>query len=344
MVMDKSAADAYVYAKMSGMLAKSYIGSRAVNLFDVHSLSELWSLLFTSPVPVVPEMLLAKQLEIEAANRFISEYKELLSYYPHPSDILVAFLHYFDYDNIKNIGAALCYKEKDRPDILDISPYNLINYNKWPDIAAMTASKPFSWYNRVPQVFEQQYNDYRLDCQYVTEVWKACKKVKSSCRSDLVSLIREKIQMDNILWVLRLKKYYNMPADLIVENLAYSDSEKKDKTDILVSPAMKIIDWELDDWNVWKNWKHASLLNPHTEGIVWNVDPRWVYNSYKKVYVYKAKRLFHQYPFTECPLLCWYILKQNELDNIRTASESLRLSIPASQAMSDAGVLEVDND
>ena len=55
MAMDKSAADAYVYAKASGMLARSFIGGRAAQLFEVHSLKELWTLLFKKEVPVMSE-------------------------------------------------------------------------------------------------------------------------------------------------------------------------------------------------------------------------------------------------------------------------------------------------
>ena len=41
MAMDKSAADSYVYAKASGMLARSYVGERARQLFSFHTLSVL---------------------------------------------------------------------------------------------------------------------------------------------------------------------------------------------------------------------------------------------------------------------------------------------------------------
>src|SRR5574344_1151179 len=79
MAMDKSAADAFVYAKASGMLARSFTGERAVKLFNVHSLKELWTLLFNKEVPVIPEKLLAKALESEAQKDFISQYYKLLN-------------------------------------------------------------------------------------------------------------------------------------------------------------------------------------------------------------------------------------------------------------------------
>ena len=104
-----------------------------------------------------------------------------------------------------------------------------------------------------------------------------------------------------------------------------------------------LVDWELDDYEQWRRWSFSALLNPHEEGVVWTVDPRWVYTVHKKNYVEQARRLFHQYPFTECPLLCFFIIKRNELDTIRTASESLRLNVGAEQALEIAGLTEVHN-
>ena len=77
--MDKSAADAYVYAKASGMLAKSFVGSRTIKLFSVNSLQELWTLFFSTEVPAIPEVLLAKKIEQEAEKKFLKEYISLLN-------------------------------------------------------------------------------------------------------------------------------------------------------------------------------------------------------------------------------------------------------------------------
>lgn len=53
--MDRSGASAFVYAKASGMLAKSYIGKRTVKLFEARTLADLWTLLFEEEVPLIPE-------------------------------------------------------------------------------------------------------------------------------------------------------------------------------------------------------------------------------------------------------------------------------------------------
>ena len=337
MAMDKSAADAFVYAKASGMLARSFVGENARRLFSVHSLPELWSLLFSTSVPPVPEALLARELEKAAQNEFTSEYIKLVSLYSHPAPVLKALIHFYDYDNIKELGAALCMGEKKIPEIVDISPFNFIDYSRWPDISLMTKNSPLAWYNAVPALSDQQKNDYKLDVQYIREVWKAVQKTDSSCRESLMELFGKEFRMENVLWALRVRLYYGMSDEEIKEHLVYAGERRSDR-DPLAGEAIKTLSWELDSWDQWRNWKFKSLLNPHEEGAVWTVDPRWISSAWRKYYVETASKLFHRFPFTEAPLVCWFLIKQRELDNIRTASEQIRLNMNSSSAMRLAGV------
>lgn len=337
--MDKSSADSYVYVKASGILARSFIGEKARQLFAVRSLKELWSLVLKKEMPVVPETLLAAALEKEAQSAFIKSYKALLMNYENPSPLLIELLRSYDYENLKQIGAALCTGKKEIPSVADISPFNIIDYSKWPDIKAMTAKSVLSWYNKVSSIDMQQVDDYRMDLQHVSELWTSLEKTDASCKEDLKTLFKEKFSMENLLWALRLRIYYKMQEDEIPDHLAYTSSSCN-HGDPIARQALDSLAWPLDDWNSWKNWKYASLLNPHEEGTVWNVDARWIAGAYKKAYVQKARHLFHRYPFTECPLVCWFILKRNELDDICTASESLRMNIPAAEAMQVAGFEE----
>lgn len=339
MSMDKSAADAYVYAKSSGMLVRSFTKKRSRMLFSARSLHELWTMLFKKEVPPVPETLLAKEIELEAFAQFVKDYDSLLRCYSKPAPLLISLLRSYEYSNLKEAGSALASGSSEMPAIVDISPYGLINWKKWPDLKLMTAGTDFSWFNKIPEFSERMDTDYRLDCQYVEQLWKAARKTDAACRSVILELLGEKIRIDNAVWALRLKLYYEMPRDQILKYLAYSSPEHDEK-DTLVQEAVKILDFETDNHEKWASWKYSFLLNPHEEGNLWNVDPGWIYNAYKKRYVEKAWRLFHLHPFTDCPLVCWFIIKRNELDLIRTAAESIRLNVAPAQAMNFAGILE----
>ena len=61
--MDNTSAVLFCYAKAAGQLKKSFVGSKINLLFEQNSLSDLWTLVFKEPVPVIPEVLLAKEIE-----------------------------------------------------------------------------------------------------------------------------------------------------------------------------------------------------------------------------------------------------------------------------------------
>lgn len=343
MAMEKSAADSYVYAKASGMLAKSYVGNKTRELFSIKSLQELWSLLFKTEVPIVPETLLAQILEKEAFNTFVNQYRKLIECYAEPKPILKALIHYYDYENLKDIGAALSLKEKKLPaDIKKINPFNLIKYEKWPDLKAIVLGTSLEWYDHPVEIKDQHLINYRIDCQYIIELVKAIEKIEFSCYLDIKNLISEKIIIENIVWAIRLRLYYNMSAEEIIPLLAYSN-EEKNENDYLVQDAIKVLNFPLDDYESFKKWKYKNLLNLPNEASSWIIDPGWISTAFKTVYVSKARRLFHKYPFTCCPMVCWFIIKQDELNNIRTASECLRLSIDSVEAMKTIGIEEMNN-
>ena len=97
--LDKSAASSFVYAKASGLLSKSFTGDNANRLFAVRSLRELYTLLFDEDVPSVPEVLLAKEIELKAKEKFIALYKSLLNEFEKPARILSEIISLFEYEN-----------------------------------------------------------------------------------------------------------------------------------------------------------------------------------------------------------------------------------------------------
>ena len=113
--MDFSAASAFCYAKAGGILRKSFVGEKANRLFAAKSLKELYTLLFGSDVPAVPEIMLAKEIEKKAAENFENSAKELFGYFDNPSPILSAIFDFYEYENSGEKSA-----EKDREEILKL--------------------------------------------------------------------------------------------------------------------------------------------------------------------------------------------------------------------------------
>ncbi|GMO63893.1 MAG: hypothetical protein Ta2A_11390 [Treponemataceae bacterium] len=87
------------------------------------------------------------------------------------------------------------------------------------------------------------------------------------------------------------------------------------------------MNYPVDSYDAWKNWKYADLLNPYEEGVVWVLDPRWITMEFKRRMQQWAFRRFHQHPLTSAALVAWFFIKQFELDCIRTAVEGMRLNV-----------------
>lgn len=321
--MERSGANAYIYGRLSGMLGKSFVGEKASRLYDAASTADLWTMVFHTDVPLLPQVMLSQKIEREAENRFIAQYISLIEMYDKIPPLLLELLRFYEVENLKEMGAALCSNETERPPLIDLGQYGSLNCDAWPNIAAVTALSPFAWYDKVPDEHEQQRIHGKLDNQYVSMVWEAAHKLPRSIRAQAADFFRDEFIMTNISWALRLKVYYNMEKDEIISHLPRAKTVSA--TDEIAGPAVEVLDWPSDSWEHWKKWKYASLLNPHDEDV-WSIDPRWVENAAKARQYKAAQRLFHAEPLTELPLIAWFRIKQRECDMIRTAVEGIRLN------------------
>lgn len=327
--MDKSSASAYVYAKASGMLAKSFVGPRIIQLFDAHNLSDLWSMIFHTEVPLVPENMLAKLIEEKAEEVFILDFIKLLDAYDKPDVVAVQLLRLYDYSNIKELGAALLKGQLNMPMIANIGKYSMLKYAMWPKIQSITKDSTINWYNTVPAREEQKDVDARLDIQYSKELWVAVKKIPGSEREAVKKLIKTYIVFQNIIWAIRLMSYYGMKHDDIIQQLVF-ENDNVAGDDVLAGPALHILDKPLDSWDDWSSWQYVDFLNPNEDGGIWQIDPRWIQNAVNLHLNKMAYREFGQHFSSSHVLVAWYKIKEYELNCIRTAVEGLRLNVEAS--------------
>ncbi len=337
--MDKTAADAFVFAKANGILGKSFVNDRAKKLFTAKSLSELWTLIFKSQPPALPEVMLSQEIEEKAFFNFINTYEKFIDAYDKPEPVLVDQLLLFEGENLKELGASLCKGETKLPKLTELGKYSSLDYKAWPDIKKITNGTAFSWYNKIPGIHEQQALEFKIDIQLCRHLWDSAQREKGEAREALLDIYRQEFIIKNIVWLLRLRLFYNMKADKIIQNLIYV-TDKADHADPVAAPALKLLDWPLDEYECWSNWKYSSLVNPHIEGQVWQIDPIWIERRNRTEINRKASMLFHQFPSDPCAIIGWYKMKNFELSCIRTAVESIRLNVNPEEAMDAVGLAD----
>ena len=335
--MDKSTAVSFSYAKAAGLLSKAFIKDRTQRLFEAESLADLWALLFKEPAPLIPETLLARELEEKAFSVFFDQYLFFLKQYDKAPLILVDKIKRFEIENLKEVLGALSAGEKELPHLLDLKDFSKIDTKAWPNLAKMTANTPYSWIKQIPTVEEQQQLDFKLDLELLRENWKAIKACHGEDREGHKKLFLDEFIMKNIIWALRLKLYYEMPQEEIIKNLFYV-TDSPDKKDPLAAPAIKVLNYDVNKYEDWEKWEYAKYLNPYEPGQVWCLDPVWIERRYLAHQAKLAEGVFHQYVMEDAALAAWFKIKNYELTCIRTAVERLRLNIGSGEAMEAVGV------
>ncbi|MGP1459381.1 MAG: V0D/AC39 family V-type ATPase subunit [Treponema sp.] len=334
--MEHSEASAYVYAKTSGMLQKAFVGRSAERLFNAQSLSALWELIFSSPVPSVPEVMLAGKIEREALKLFIKQYMKLLGAYSKPARLLIELLRRYEIENLKSLAAAVSQgQEIDEP--VRIGRYGVFNYDAWPDVRLFTKDSEYGWYDKVPSFDALPDYSFRLDVQRLHIIWRAAKKGQGDAGEAVASYIKNDYSLKNMLWVLRLRVYYNMERKSILPHLFYAE-ESAHVFDPFCAYAFDALDRPLDSYEAWKDWKFARFLNDYEEGVPWKINPMWVEQKIRIEQADRAQHIFHRYPMTDANLAMFFMIKLQELNCIRAAAECIRLNADRTEAMYAAGI------
>lgn len=327
--MDRVAADAFVYAKASGMYAAAFVGARAKRLFGQSHVSDLWTLVFKDEVPLVPEGRLAQLLERRLSERSATDFVSLVKMYDSPDPLSLAFLAFYDCNNIKTAcQSALSGAEK--PYLVNISPFSRLKTEMWPDIGAMTRNSPYRWFDRIPENAERMKWENRLDNQYYMGLWTAANALPQKDQNAVLDFIREEVVLQNIVWALRLRCYYKMTAEEIVPMLAGFDENAKTKA-VLTGPAEAVLEKPLDSFDAWQNWKYAPLLNPEDGNGFWRLDPRWLGLQVSKKLYRAALKRFHQSPFTVGVLASFFKIQRLEEYMVRVATEGIRMGASEDQ-------------
>lgn len=332
--MDKSSASVYVYAKACGMYSKSFIGKRAAKLFEAKNIRELWNLVLDEEIPVLPEAKLADVIERKISEKSVADMLKLISAYDKPDMLIKALISKYDYANLKNAWHEAEKESKDKSFLIDISPYSVFSWDKWPDMKEVVRGtemgnikvpsyKTSSGTSDKASISEIMTWDSEMDRMYYRSVWTGYKSLSKQEKQSCARLILTDIIMQNIIWILRLRTYYAYKTEDIKPLLAGVQTEETEK--IFCRPAYFAFDKPLDDWNQWKNWEYAYVLNPHEEGMPWILDPRYVQLACDKYLYNLAVKQFHISTGTTGVLTAFFKIKNLEEYMIRAAVESLRV-------------------
>ncbi|GHV68625.1 hypothetical protein AGMMS49928_08610 [Spirochaetia bacterium] len=335
---------AYVYARSCGMLEKSFIGKRIAQLGSLTRLTELDRLIFPLAGRELPERELLRDLETRITGRAVKQVITLLSSFKKPPEFLVRLLRVYEYSDLKTCLNAFAGGERHVPAFTDISPFGTVNFKAYPDISAMLRGTEFEFLLKKDLINPSEGKldpgkciliETELDRLYYTRLWQALLALAPRDRISAEKILPEEIALRNVLWVLRLRTYFEMPADEVRKQLMEGEKiRRKGRGASLTADAEAILDLALDNRQEWEGWSREEFLNPVPANGIWWVDPRYFQNAVAD-YLYRlARRAFHRSPFSLDTVFCFIKLKQYEEDILTSVAEGLGLGMTGGDVFS----------
>ncbi len=313
----------YIYARVCGALSRSWAGERSSELLRLGRLSDIWRALFGDAAPALPEAALLAATESRVIRESLDDFKNLAYRLKKDEPFFIALRRKAEFARIKRVLLAVQGSESSCPPCDDADLPEGFDSKAYPRLEAMfRGGTRYTWIAESGLV-DLPATENRLDRQFYTELWDALSTVPSRLRDGLRKLLSLEIELENVVWALRLSRYYSMRPELI-KNLLIEV-----KGADLSSTALAGCARRHDRRAEWHGWKFEFLLADGPDP--WTLDVPAIETAARR-YLYRRMRLaLHVNPFTYTPLYCFYRLKEFEAAVVLGVIEGTYLGAPADE-------------
>jgi hypothetical protein len=301
--MSNSFEFAYIYARVCGTLAHSWTGRRLADLLRKGRVSDAWRTVFGDSPPALPEAALVAAAERRAIQGSLENFRNLASHLSGKEAFFEALRRKVEYSGIKRILYAVRQGVADCPASDDPTLAPSFNLAAYPDIKKMFAKGRYSWIAEA-DLADLPAVENRLDRQYYTELWASLKSVRASNVGGTRGLLLLEIELENVVWALRLSYYYGMDMKSIAPLLIELPGVD------VVSAALEATGFNPNKREEWTGWKFEALLGQ--EAGTFSLDVRSLESASAQLLYNKLRRALHMNPFSYTPLYCYFKLKEFE--------------------------------
>lgn len=316
----------YVYAKAHGMWATSFIVERASAVKNLKNVQELYKAVFSDDPPLIPEASLTDLIEEKLTIRTIKDYTRLLSMYDRSYQLLNLLLYEYELINLKVALSQLQQKNEDSSFIIDIGKYTPLKWYAWPSLEDVTRGTIFSFFSNIAMTQEKQVlKEMELDDAYCRALWEALNSCSARDYKACSSLLIKEFLLKNIVWMFRLRTYYDYHGQALKKLLLGNWDDKSRK--IFLEPLDSALEKPLSDYDAWKGWKYEWLINPLQENEIWILDPRYSQSIADRYLFNMALHNFHNSENPISVLFSFFKLKRGEEYFIRQELEKLKVGV-----------------
>jgi len=285
-----------------------------------------------------------KQAEFQLLRDEIDLYRNLKQHLHKNSLQLVdSMLYQFEIDNLKNairlnfdrrickrsIDAGVHYILYDRI-IHDIPMDIIINADDFDEIAGVCLGTPYSGIvKKYAHTVESKGSLFRMEIAfdhfYYENLLTAIDKLDSGDRAIAVRLIGVEIDLQNINWVIRFKKFYDLPLDAVLATIV-PGGFNLDRAVIAELYKAQNVESVLQGFVKTKYPALSTLLTAQTSDSTSRL--LLIRRMLQEIIRHEIQHILVGYPFTVGIILSYFILKQDELRKIRMILNAKQYGIP----------------
>ena len=317
----------YIYARVCGAMNRSWAGPRSAELVRQTRLSDLWRILFNDASPSLPERSLLGVVEERLVKRSLEDFRKLADELQRDEPFFLALRRKAEFARVKRILLAVKDAEPSCPPSEDPSLPDGFLAGAYPRLGEMFAEGRYSWIDE-ESVEDLPAAENRLDRQYYEELWAAASSLPGPRRAGLPPMLRLEMELENVVWALRLARYYAMPAEMVRPLLVSLPDVD------VTGAAMEALGFRADRRQDWTGWKYESLVDRPAEP--WALDVRSVETRARRHLYGKARLALHMNPSSYAPLYCFFKLKELETAVVIGIAEGIHLGAPSDELASFA--------
>jgi|GEM_PF-342137 vacuolar-type H+-ATPase subunit C/Vma6 len=323
--MPESLEFAYLYARVCGAFSKMRLGEKARGLVrqSSGSIMALWKQLFDEEPPGLPEAKLLFEAERRILGQAIASFVRLAGPFSESSELIHALISKYEISAIKSMVFRIRAGEPKPERVLYTSPAIEQALANWPRVADMFAGTPYAWLD-IQGLDDIAVAENRLDQQYYLGLWTAANRIPSRKIGAMLDLIRWEIIYQNVVWALRVRRYYGMTrqdAAAMVIDVKGIDT---------VSLAMETFQYDIDNLASFSPWPLRKLLSTQSGP---GLDVPVLEIRVQEDLFSKVRRSLHLYPFSYTPIYCYFKLLEYEMSLLMAVLESVRLGVSPDESV-----------
>jgi hypothetical protein len=317
---------AYVYARVCGSLARSYLGERTQELAGCARVGEAWRAVFKEPPPALPENELADAAERRVRTRPFEAMHDIAGVFVDEAPFFIALLRKQEYSYLKRVLSAVAAGAPEAPETDRDSFAPEFEVGDYPGLEAMLGRSRYRW------VIDKGVDDLQsikneLDKRYYSELWESITTVEKHRSGSLRDLVRLEAELENLVWGLRLKRYYSMGSEEITPLLISLEGID------VVQPTLDALKRRSDSRSEWTGWKWERLApeSKREDGGDWYFDVRGFESAAHRYLYRRLYRRLHLEPDTYVPLYAYFRIKEFEAKAIQGVIEGIKLEAPSNE-------------